>query len=362
MRSGFTAILPWIWRVVAAIGTAAAGAFSQLALSLAVLTETTFPALSAAFLSLGAVIEATPIGWLLTIVAALGFAGYELVEHWSAVSGFFKTMWNDIAGFFQAGVQKIEKIPAVRWALHKLGIAAPGAGGSAPSKSSPSGAGSTSTSASDRAINTVLQNEDRGLTGKVTNDSGGVTKFGISSKAHPGLDVSNLSLADAKRIYKTEYWDPIGGDSLPAALQATALDAAINQGVGNAKAWLKASGGDPIKFNALRRGQYEHLASSNPEKYGKYLKGWEARVPSATQSALATASAGSSTASLPRLGAGTSVLAANPSSSVTNNNSEVSMGNVIIQTRATDPKGIAASIKPLLKSSVLVAQSQSGVS
>ena len=95
------------------------------------------------------------------------------------------------------------------------------------------------------------------------------------------------SLSDAKAIYKAEYWDPIGGDNLPAALQVTALDAAVNQGVANAKKWLSQSGGDPAKFNALRRGQYEHLASSNPGKYGKFLKAWEARVPSDTQTALA---------------------------------------------------------------------------
>lgn len=53
------------------IGGLIRGGLSKLLLYLATLTATAFPALSSAFLSLGAVIEATPIGWLLTGLAAL---------------------------------------------------------------------------------------------------------------------------------------------------------------------------------------------------------------------------------------------------------------------------------------------------
>ena len=123
------------------------------------------------------------------------------------------------------------------------------------------------------AVSHVLTNE-----GGTTVDTGGLTKFGISAKAHPGLDIANLSQADAVKIYKSEYWDKINGDKLPSALQNTALDAAVNQGVDNANHWIKESGGDVGKFNALRKAHYEELARSDPAKYGKYLQTWVARV------------------------------------------------------------------------------------
>lgn len=127
--------------------------------------------------------------------------------------------------------------------------------------------------ASDNAIDSILKEE-----GGKTTDTGGRTNFGISQKAHPEIDIDNLTVSQARDIYKTEYWDKIGGDSLPANMQITALDAAVNQGTGKAILWLKEANGDPIKFNALRRADYVKLASDQPEVYGKYLKGWLARL------------------------------------------------------------------------------------
>ena len=205
------------------------------------------------------------------------------------------------------------------------------------------------------------------LSGRVTVDDGGLTKYGISSTANPGIDVAGLNLDDAKGILKSNYWDAIGGDSLPAGLQQTALDAAVNQGVDNARRWIQLSGGDPAKFNALRRQQYEHLAAANPAKYGKYLKGWLARVPSDTQTALATASrggAGAGTGASPISPVPAAALLAHRSGGTTiyyiTNESQV--GTVNVNTRATDAKGIADSIKPLLRQAALSAQSQSGAS
>ncbi len=79
-----------------------------------------------------------------------------------------------------------------------------------------------------------------------------------------------------------------------AALQLTALDAAVHQGVGKTKQWLAESGGDPAKYNPLRRARYQILATANAAKYGKYLAGWLSRVPSDTRTALSRASAGAS--------------------------------------------------------------------
>lgn len=357
-RSGLGILFSMMGNLVRLIGGALIAGLTELA-------SIVLPLLGAAFTAVGEAILATPIGWLLAAVAALSAGAYLLITHWGQVKSFFKALWNDVASYFEAAASKISKIPLVKWALRKLGVTAPGAEGNAPQPST-SGAGAKPTSAADRAINSVLRNEDATLSGQVTNDTGGVTKYGISSKAFPGLDVANLSLADAKAIYKTEYWDPIGGDSLPAALQATALDAAINQGVGNAKKWLAQSGGDPAKFNALRRGQYERLAAENPGKYGKFLKAWEARVPSATQTALATASQGANVSGIPsgsRTQAALSSSSHSVSNSHNNSSSEVNInGPITVVTKATDAQGIASGLARRLKGSFKVAQAQSGAS
>lgn len=124
----------------------------------------------------------------------------------------------------------------------------------------------------------VARAEDATGTGVITRDTGGLTKFGISQKAHPDVDVANLTQEKAAAILKSDYWDKIGGDALPANVQHTAMDAAVNQGVDKANLWLKESGGDPEKFNQLRADDYNRLAKENPAKYGQYLKGWLNRL------------------------------------------------------------------------------------
>jgi len=113
----------------------------------------------------------------------------------------------------------------------------------------------------DRALRFVLGQEG----GYVANDAGaGPTNFGINSRANPDVDVANLTPQKAAAIYKTRYWDAIGGDSLPSDLALVAFDTAVNQGVGVAKQFLSQSGGDIGKFLELRQSAYERLGQ-NPE-------------------------------------------------------------------------------------------------
>ena len=61
-------------------------------------------------------------------------------------------------------------------------------------------------------------------------DPGGVTKFGISQRSYPALDIRALSLDEAKAIYQRDYWAPIQGERLPAGLDLLVLDHAVNAG------------------------------------------------------------------------------------------------------------------------------------
>ncbi len=62
-------------------------------------------------------------------------------------------------------------------------------------------------------------------------DPGGETKFGISKRSYPDLDIKNLTLDDAKAIYQKNYWQPMRGDDLPPKIAFQVFDFAVNAGV-----------------------------------------------------------------------------------------------------------------------------------
>lgn len=114
--------------------------------------------------------------------------------------------------------------------------------------------------------------------GYVADDAGaGPTNYGINSRANPDVDVASLTPEKATEIYKTRYWDAIGGDNLPPAIQEAAFDAAVNQGPERAKQWLASAGNDPRQFARLRQDHYDSLARNDPAKYGQYVDGWRKR-------------------------------------------------------------------------------------
>ena len=47
-------------------------------------------------------------------------------------------------------------------------------------------------------------------------DPGGETKFGISKRAHPDLDIANLTRDQAGAVYRRDYWDRLRCFDLPA--------------------------------------------------------------------------------------------------------------------------------------------------
>ena len=62
-------------------------------------------------------------------------------------------------------------------------------------------------------------------------DPGGETKYGISHRQYPDLDIKNLTIDKAKEIYKTDYWDKVHGDEIRYPLNLFLFDCAVNQGV-----------------------------------------------------------------------------------------------------------------------------------
>jgi lysozyme family protein len=63
-------------------------------------------------------------------------------------------------------------------------------------------------------------------------DPGGETKFGISQRAYPSLDIAALTLADAKAIYRRDFWDRHRCGDMPWRWALALFDSCVNQGGG----------------------------------------------------------------------------------------------------------------------------------
>lgn len=142
-------------------------------------------------------------------------------------------------------------------------------------------------------IDRVLNSEG----GYVNNpaDIGGETRFGISKRSYPLVDIKNLTRLQAIEIYRTDFWNRVQGDKLPPMFAFQALDAAVNHGIGNSVRWMQRAAGvaddgnigpvtlaavartEPsdmvLLFNAERLAFYSKLAT-----FDTFGRGWINRI------------------------------------------------------------------------------------
>jgi len=128
------------------------------------------------------------------------------------------------------------------------------------------------------------------------NDTGGETKYGISKRAYPNVDIKNLTEDEAKEIYKRDYWDKIQGDAIQSQLLAEELfDTSVNMGVRTASKLIQGCVGvHPdgvignktlqainyeseelilLRFKLAKIARYVRLANKRPQNR-KFLRGW----------------------------------------------------------------------------------------
>jgi lysozyme family protein len=83
-------------------------------------------------------------------------------------------------------------------------------------------------------------------------DAGGPTDFGVTQlvysayrAAHglPDQSVANIAASEVSDIYKSEYWDAVHGDELPAGVDLAAFDSAVNNGPGTSAKLLQQAAG-----------------------------------------------------------------------------------------------------------------------
>ena len=73
------------------------------------------------------------------------------------------------------------------------------------------------------------------------NDLGGETKYGITKRFYPDLDIKNLTKDKAKEIYYEDYWLKNKVDKMPLHLQYIYFDMCINMGKRTAVKILQGS-------------------------------------------------------------------------------------------------------------------------
>lgn len=155
----------------------------------------------------------------------------------------------------------------------------------------------------EKAFENLIKEEGGYVNNK--SDPGGETKYGISKRSYPNIDIKSLTLDDAKKIYHTDFWQKIRGDDLPSDhVACEALEQSVNMGIKTAVSFMQISGvasgcsidvdgrmGDKtleclntmdgssllMSIKALAILFYKRLARERPPMQ-KFLKGWIKRV------------------------------------------------------------------------------------
>lgn len=115
----------------------------------------------------------------------------------------------------------------------------------------------------DVSINRLLGNEG----GYVNDpkDPGGETKWGISKRSYPSIDIADLTRDQAIAIYKRDFWDKIDGDNLPLGVSFQSLDFAVNSGIETAiRALQRASGvADDGNVGPVTMAAFKNMSASD---------------------------------------------------------------------------------------------------
>jgi lysozyme family protein len=140
-------------------------------------------------------------------------------------------------------------------------------------------------------------------------DAGGETKYGISKRSYPDVDIAGLTKDGAGQIYRRDFWERAYCGLMPAPLALLVLDAAVMSGPERAVKWLQVELGvkpatgnvGPITLDALEEvattGKLAALCNAYTEHrlryyrscrtYAKHGRGWDKRTRMTLNKALA---------------------------------------------------------------------------
>lgn len=147
----------------------------------------------------------------------------------------------------------------------------------------------------ETAFNKLMEFEGGGKTHTIPGDTGGTTKWGVSQRAFPKLDIPSLTKEKAMEIYKENYWTPCKCEMLNCSLQYIMFDTAVNMGVKTSITILQQTMGISTdgkfgpntmvasfnctkeKYALYRMFRYANIVDNNPSQV-KFLEGWMNRV------------------------------------------------------------------------------------
>ena len=120
----------------------------------------------------------------------------------------------------------------------------------------------------DRAFDIIIGHEG----GYVLDpkDRGGETKWGISKRQYPMLDIPSLTKLDAKHIYHRDYWSACRCGDLPWPMALMVFDAAVNQGPKTARKILQKSLG-VVRDGIIGPQTLAAVSRADPEEISKAM-------------------------------------------------------------------------------------------
>lgn len=124
----------------------------------------------------------------------------------------------------------------------------------------------------ERAVNFTLRPNIEGGYSDDPDDPGKETKFGISKKSYPDLDIKNLTIGKAKDIYYINYWLKADCNKLIFPANIEVFDASVHHGVSRALSFYKVST-DWQDYLFIR---LDFMTKC--KKAPKYMHGWTNRV------------------------------------------------------------------------------------
>lgn len=120
---------------------------------------------------------------------------------------------------------------------------------------------------------------------KVVVDSGGATKYGISARAYPRLNISGLTRDAARDLTYHDYWLPSGCGQLEDPWAVVILDTGFNMGLPSLAPIYAAMGERSVdNFLWARLERYRQVVIHHPSDL-PYLPGWVRRVSLTRQEA-----------------------------------------------------------------------------
>ena len=122
------------------------------------------------------------------------------------------------------------------------------------------------------------------------------TKYGITAMTYPQLDIAALTLDDARRIYRRDFWGKAGCDLVPDGIKFDLFDTAVNSGPGMAAKLLQRAAGadddgiigpqtalavssmDAARLLARFNGHRLDFMNDNPQQWAEFGRGWAQRI------------------------------------------------------------------------------------